>query len=591
MPVRLSIRLRILFAVATWTVIAPAAAQDAAPLVRMLKSGRLPPDRLGNVLSMVCQRGAAEELAYIFDRAAEDGGLPADLRAPALLGLATAAETRGVRPEFDADRLNALVTSDDDALQRAAMRLAGSWRVAATAPALSQLALAETSTPLVRRAAVDALRQIGGDAADEIAEKLLAGSSDEQRVLGVAALSDIDLQRASQRAAALLSDGLSDPLIAELLAPFLARQGGSDAFAAAIDAAALEPDVAKLVLRQLYAAGRSDASLSAVLAGAAGLNLDTPMLDAEQLKALSAEAIDSGDARRGEAIFRRADLSCMKCHAVSGAGGDVGPDLSALGATSPPDYVITSILYPDLSIKENFITRAIATDEGKIYQGIVVDRDDHRLVLKEATGEKIAIPIASIDDEVEGPSLMPKGLASFLTQQEFLDLVKFLSLLGKPGEYEIRSRPTVQRWRVLDEPPEALAATVPDAEAVERRLLAAPDSAWRSAYAQVAGALPLDEIAASSPAADRPQVLYLSADLDVSADGPIALTLDDASGVHAWIDQQPLDLAGEALATAAAGPHKLLLRVDLAKRDTGTLTAIVDKAHGSTAAVTVVGGR
>ena len=33
---------------------------------------------------------------------------------------------------------------------------------------------------------------------------------------------------------------------------------------------------------------------------------------------------------------------------------------------------------------------------------------------------------------------MPKGLANLMTRAEFLDLVRFLSELGKPGPYAIR---------------------------------------------------------------------------------------------------------------------------------------------------------
>ncbi|MBL9122555.1 MAG: hypothetical protein JNG90_02910, partial [Planctomycetaceae bacterium] len=51
-------------------------AQDAAPLVRMLKSGRLPPERIGNVLNLVFQRGNAEDLGYLFARAADPAGFP-----------------------------------------------------------------------------------------------------------------------------------------------------------------------------------------------------------------------------------------------------------------------------------------------------------------------------------------------------------------------------------------------------------------------------------------------------------------------------------------------------------------------------------
>ena len=76
----------------------------------------------------------------------------------------------------------------------------------------------------------------------------------------------------------------------------------------------------------------------------------------------------------------------MSCHSISKAGGDVGPDLSAVGQISPPDYIINSILNPDLAIKEQYNTLMVMTVEGQVFQGIVTDKDEQRIVLKDATG-------------------------------------------------------------------------------------------------------------------------------------------------------------------------------------------------------------
>ena len=248
-----------------------------------------------------------------------------------------------------------------------------------------------------------------------------------------------------------------------VLDAFLARQRGAELLAGALASKTVPGDTAKLALRHMYLAGRSDAPLVEVLSKAAGIDTEKAPPTPEELVKLSAEVLATGDPQRGEAIFRRGDLGCLKCHSISGAGGDVGPDLSAVGATSPVDYVITSILHPDLSIKESFLTRNFITSDGLVYQGIVVDRDDNRVIIKDATGKRVTIPGADIDEEAEGRSLMPKGLASFLTHAEFLDLVRFIGELGKPGPYAIRSQPTIQRWRSLKDVPSELASAVPDA--------------------------------------------------------------------------------------------------------------------------------
>ena len=99
---------------------------------------------------------------------------------------------------------------------------------------------------------------------------------------------------------------------------------------------------------------------------------------------------------RGELVFRRADLGCIKCHSIGKAGGSIGPDLGPIGGSSPMDYIITSILDPNASIKEEYLTKAITTTAGKVVTGIVVQRNKNEVILKDATGKLIRIPAADI---------------------------------------------------------------------------------------------------------------------------------------------------------------------------------------------------
>src|SRR5205085_9535025 len=126
----------------------------------------------------------------------------------------------------------------------------------------------------------------------------------------------------------------------------------------------------------------------------------------EQVADLVREVIAQGDPARGEQIFRRLDLSCMRCHSVSRAGGQVGPELSAVGGSSPLDYVVNSILNPNLAVKEQFVTRVFETVEGKVLSGIVIDRDESRVRFRDAQGKTIVLATGDIEEESEGTSMM-----------------------------------------------------------------------------------------------------------------------------------------------------------------------------------------
>jgi putative heme-binding domain-containing protein len=137
------------------------------------------------------------------------------------------------------------------------------------------------------------------------------------------------------------------------------------------------------------------------------------------------------DRGRGEAIYKRESLKCVSCHRIGDDGARVGPNLAAIGAASPLDYIIDSLVYPAKNVKEGFNTLVVLTDDGQVVTGIQVSRSDEELVLRDAIGKEVKIPTADIDEESAGTSLMPAGLIDGLSREELADLVRYLSELGR----------------------------------------------------------------------------------------------------------------------------------------------------------------
>ncbi len=123
------------------------------------------------------------------------------------------------------------------------------------------------------------------------------------------------------------------------------------------------------------------------------------MLSPEEMARLVAAVKTTGDAARGEQVFRRAELACLKCHGISGAGGQVGPDLTSIGASAQIDYLIDSMFQPDKQVKEGFHSVVVETDEGKVVNGIQVRKTDDELVLRDAEDREIAIPLKTIAEQ------------------------------------------------------------------------------------------------------------------------------------------------------------------------------------------------
>ncbi len=59
-----------------------------------------------------------------------------------------------------------------------------------------------------------------------------------------------------------------------------------------------------------------------------------------------------GDVNRGREIFRK--QPCIKCHRVGPEGREIGPELTKVGASQTPDYILESILNPSAVIVKGY---------------------------------------------------------------------------------------------------------------------------------------------------------------------------------------------------------------------------------------------
>jgi putative heme-binding domain-containing protein len=569
------------------------ASGSVRPLVTLLESGRLPENRVGTAVSMLLERGGPDELRWLFAEFLEPKKIPAGQRSAIGEGLVQAAVERGIKPAGDRGGLRPLLEGPDRGLQVPAIMLAAAWRDAALAPALQNLAAGQKAGGEQQRQAILALATLGTPEAKASLESLCESSRPETvRLFAIAALARVDTAAAAGRTADVLAGVAPDALPKDLLDSLLDRRDGPAKLAAALASRPPSADVAKTFLRHMYATGRTEPAVADVLTKAAGIAAASTPPAQEEIVRLAGEVMAKGDPARGEAIFRRAEIACMKCHAIAKAGGNIGPELSAVGSISPPEYVVASILNPDAAIKEAYVTRNVITDSGEVHTGILVDRDDLRVRLRDATGKVITIPTANIEEEVEGKSLMPKGLTAFLTEQEFFDLARFVSELGKPGPYAIRSTPTIQRWKVLENPPAGLAKVAADAipsdEQFEKLIVAGPGLRWRSVYGKTAGGLPLDELV--TPGGSGLQVLWLQGEIDTDGPGPIDLRIKAPVGTVAWLGGGRIDLAQPGETLLEKGKNRLTLRVPATAGVGDELTVEVRKTKGSPRRMDVVGG-
>ena len=530
-----------------------------ATIVTQLEFDTVPYAQRESMLDLVADVGGPREAALLLELSLRDEKSydpPGKMRL--LARLEDMARRRNVLPNGFQRELPRLFEHGDAGVVAAALRVAAAHKREDLRDRIAALAN-KTGAPVpVRDAAIAAVGALGGNASAEILRKLDdAASPFAVRSGAIAALAEIDPKDAAARAAKLLATGPADADPAPLLDAFLRREGGGEVLAAALQGQKLAPDVAKLGLRYVNTTGRDDPALTARLREAAGLNATPKPPTEQEVAAVMAEVQQKGDAARGEQVFRRSDTACFQCHAIAGAGGQVGPDLRSIGASSPLDYIVESILAPGKVIKEGYQTVVVATKSGDVHSGIKVKQGDGRMVVRDAQRE-VVIPLDQVRKEREGGSLMPMGLSDALTRQEFIDLVRFLSELGRPGPYGPETTPVVRRWRVLD--PKAVPGLAADPSLLASPV-AAPSLKWTGAYTLTNGVLPPESLFPGGAT-----TAFARCEVDVTAGGKIGVRVNNPAGVKLWVDGEPREFKQTTELDLPRGSHVLIFQVDKAGR-------------------------
>jgi putative heme-binding domain-containing protein len=168
---------------------------------------------------------------------------------------------------------------------------------------------------------------------------------------------------------------------------------------------------------------------------------DLPEADASRRAAFARYAQEHpGDAARGRAVFfEPGGAGCFRCHRVRGLGGDVGPDLSDVGAKYERALLIESVLEPSRQLPEGYRQEVVATTEGRVFTGLVRTESERELILVQADGGRVTLAKAEIEDRRQSAvSMMPESLTSELSASSFADLIGYLQSLrpeqmGTPG--------------------------------------------------------------------------------------------------------------------------------------------------------------
>ncbi len=531
----------------------------AAEVLALLVSRQgIPRDGSGPWIELIGSAGSAPELRRLFDLVGR-GELAGPVAVRALTALAAAARLRETKPTGNMADLGALLRAGSPAARIATMQLAGAWKTVALAPQLLQAASRTTASAAERAAAFAALRDIGGPAVVTELKKLTGrgtNASPEVRREAVVMLAGLNFNVALPDVLAVLQATTDEAAAQTLWRGLLGIGGASAKLAVELPNHALPAAVARAGLRPARE-GTQHQALVSVLLKAAGLAVAGVQLTAAEMQALAREALAKGDAARGEQLYRRGELACVACHAIGGAGGKIGPDLTSIGASAPPDYLVESLLYPTAKIKEGYHSMLLTTADGQEHSGMISRETENEVVLRNAANQEISLPARSVTRRTSVGSLMPAGLLDSLLPEERFDLVKFLSMLGKPGDYDAARGGVARAWKLY------LILSANEHLGVER--VVRGDFAlegWVPVLSLASGALPIEAIDGAFGTRFNNRGLFAATQFEAARGGTVTFTLAGGGATGAWLNGTRITPAATFSAEVKPGVNTLVLQLD-----------------------------
>jgi putative heme-binding domain-containing protein len=150
----------------------------------------------------------------------------------------------------------------------------------------------------------------------------------------------------------------------------------------------------------------------------------------------------TGDPVRGKALYETKG-GCSNCHMISGDGGRMGPELTAVGRGRSAEYIRESIIDPDAAVAEKFaeyrlvipmpdnflMVKAVTTD-GRIVEGVRLNEDPFTIQIRDFKDGLHSFAKSELKElqKLPGRSMMP-SFREKLTRAEVDDLVAYLLTL------------------------------------------------------------------------------------------------------------------------------------------------------------------
>ena len=386
-----------------------------------------------SILAAIGRSGNSEQLNFLTEIVSTSDNSYASDAANALL---IAAKDRGVFPTKNkVESLQTLFALDDESTQKAACALVGYWKSEEYIDLLKQQLSNSNTSHAIQESAAQSLAIFGTDDIRKLFRKIVTEDHPiSTKKLAVSALVRINMDEGIEAITHVFSKELDEGAINSIIRTIVRKEGAFKALSAALEGKTIAPQTATQAARLVQISGREGAEeLMAALANAGGIKNNFTDSNNRQRTLDLVVKLKDGDTAKGKEIYQRPALACISCHKIKGEGlSDVGPDLGSIGASAPADYIIESLIDPSKKIKEGYKSSTVTTINGDYYTGSVIFEDANAIRIKTSVGVEVSLQKSKIKSrETSKVSMMPAGLTDNLNENELIDLLKYLTELGK----------------------------------------------------------------------------------------------------------------------------------------------------------------
>ncbi|WP_405383301.1 HEAT repeat domain-containing protein [Maribacter sp. LLG6340-A2] len=141
------------------------------------------------------------------------------------------------------------------------------------------------------------------------------------------------------------------------------------------------------------------------------------------------ETLYGGNWWAGRNVFNgNPTAQCVRCHAINGSGGEVGPALDNIANVLTREQLLEALIEPSARLAPGYGSVTLTLTDGQKVQGVLIEERKHDLLLRTSEAEPLEIPLQRIKKRENSMSAMP-AMGRMISRRELRDLMEYLGSL------------------------------------------------------------------------------------------------------------------------------------------------------------------